>query len=98
MPDDLKLTAIREYYQRRQSPLSANLLARSALASYPALCEPLDQERCDGNNDHGADNRANDATPVELVCVADAKYAVEDPVTGQRPQQAQYQGGQPRSY
>jgi hypothetical protein len=31
-----------------------------------ALGEPLDQERREGNNDHGADHRADDATPVKL--------------------------------
>ena len=48
----------------------ANLLAGSALASYPTLCEALDQERRDGNNDNGADYRANDAASVELVASA----------------------------
>src|SRR5512135_730052 len=62
-----------------------------------ALGEPLDQERRDGNNDHGADHRANDATPVELVRVADAEQAVENPEADQRPQQAQSRRGQPRS-
>src|SRR5690348_16559121 len=57
---------------RRPGPLQANLSARSARASYPALCEAVDQERRDGNNDHGADYRADDPAPVELVCVADA--------------------------
>jgi hypothetical protein len=61
------------------------------------LCELLDQERCDCNNDYGADHRANDAPPVELVRVADAEQAVEDPEAEQRPQQAQSQRGQPRS-
>jgi hypothetical protein len=60
-----------------------------------ALGEPLDQERRDGYNDHGADYRANDATPVELVRVAYAEQAVEDPEADQRPQQAQSGRGQP---
>ena len=59
--------------------LPVDLSARSARASYPALCEAVDQERRDGNDDHGADDRADDPAPVELVGVADAEYAVEDP-------------------
>src|SRR5262249_19750397 len=61
------------------------------------LGEPLDQERREGNNDHGADYRADNAAPVELVRVTDAEYAVEDPVADQGPQQAQPGRGQPRS-
>jgi copper chaperone CopZ len=62
-----------------------------------ALGEPLDQERREGNNDQGADHRANDATPVELVRVTDAEHAVEDPEADQGPQQAQSRRGQPGS-
>jgi len=38
-----------------------------------ALGEPLDQERREGNNDRGADHRADDATPVQLFRVADER-------------------------
>jgi len=49
-----------ELLHRRQG-LCATRLRRSAMAGYPTLCEAFDQERRDGNNDHGADYRADDA-------------------------------------
>jgi SAM-dependent methyltransferase len=58
---------------------------RPARSDRLALGEPLDQERREGNHDHGADDRADDPAPVELVRVTDAEQAVEDPEADQGP-------------
>ncbi|WP_237421649.1 MFS transporter [Gordonia sp. SID5947] len=57
---------------------------------------PLDDGRTDRDHDDRADQGADDATPVELVVVADTEQAGEDPVAEKCAEQSQNGGGEPR--